>query len=107
VSALQKPGNGLAAMLSYAEWTSGSSGRIEAVAETTCCRWAAESALLALLALLVLHANEVVSGDRLIDALWASGRGATRARCPKRGVRDLNLRRPRVSDPHAGFRPRS
>ena len=37
------------------------------LAETTCCRWAAESALLALL---VLHANKVVSGDRLIDALW-------------------------------------
>ena len=37
------------------------------------------AALRALLAILLLHANEVVSIDRLLDALWADGPPASGA----------------------------
>ena len=35
------------------------------------------------LALLLVHANEVVSSDRLIDGLWGNGRLRRRRRCSR------------------------
>ena len=61
----------------------------------------------ALLALLLLHANQVVSRDRLIDELWgeraAGDRGAERCRCTSRSCARCSAGRRRCSTRPPGY----
>ena len=68
------------------QWSSGYSGRSRRFATAARFRWAARSARV--LALLLLHANEVVSRDRLIEALWADREPGTAGQASTSRSRD-------------------